>query len=1256
MERFKIFEKFELNSLKSEWINSIWDGEFLTFVDPPPEYLSLIKSENLEQLLMTTCTIIKSWIMENSDEVQVKWQTLNSIGINVRALLAFLGYIMKSGQKIGADEDSRQCCLRACSLYLMLLAVPGSTVYQVFHPHLYHRAIESFKLVNLLAPPPKKVNKTPEFEELYENEEETVESLAHSEQVTLTKSLNCIMFDLITMMRTFYMKDKPDTLNITIQSLIDCLKLETSVNPFQTPKKIKKDATLSTLSYNAYIALQELCDPNHGAVDLTIQLVAKYFLPILLSSYTELQQKSLVIMQETIINFLKNLLISKRNEAENGILILTQQLMINCPERLEARQKQANVVAKLINITFDNLYLKIIENLILFSFHNKVMCRIFAMEIISKCIVDQNDAERGKVKRILITATLGRCIDSSSLVRGRAMAIISNCIDMDTPNRTIFKEIFDESRSENDNFPPTVNQLSSAIFTDDNPLPTMDKIYPMLMDRLEDERALVRRSALQIFRNVTNLHPDSVEEIFLIIGTRCRDPTLIVRSHAIQVLTHILLENVELTPLIDHWIHFILPQVYDIEPKVQEKVLEALESLLLKKITNYTEDVVTNSSNLPWLIISRVIKEKMRKNLSKICELWKKSDLVTSGLIGCIKSHIGTKNNLSAWALLSSLSENIQLPKMDLYFSDFNLILQYDDFCSRLKLEVLRNSWPGMTQVFLREFFDFLLKALGRFEINIALISICFDLLIGIAKKLQVEIDAKMVNLIKLCENEIEKLFGDDKEEALEAELLYVKAMSTLGHAAFLSSVKISRSTVRTLQGLLLEWQSIPRILQTRKELQATAIALLGQLSMRDREIAEETMPIFGKLMSKTIETRKESEAANKINSAKTLADLCIQYTALVESYLPDMCVSMKDENPRVREVIVVIFIQLLLEDFIKIKGPFFFHILTMLTDDDETIRELTMFLIKERLLSKNKTLVSQQFIKSIFHYNNCQAINKFAIQTMRENEKKTLTLPGRENEARRRIIYDFLLEHLDPPGKLKLICKITSEILGRICDNVLDIKLEPEICMLRDVLYLLSNEQLQVSNKQFDDDSQEETGNVANLTNAKAIHEIIDGIKRHKLEVLLPIIIKLKKKLAQIKSSLLADVTKFFLKIISEYNREQLSNIYNEYPNLDKDIEIDSRKYGKKGQNCNDDENEEEDDEQEEGGREKDKEKGEERKSGGANIERRKEKIKNLLCRNPKIVLRRLSTLTYQSAMGSKISISDNSIHSPEPGPSSRK
>ena len=139
MERFKIFERFQLNNLDREWIESIWDGEFLTFTDLSDEYLSFLEFENLENLLRETCSVIKNWISKHDSELEVRWQSLNSLGINFRGLLAFLGYFMKVGQQISADEDSRQSCLRASSLYFMLLAVPGSSVYQVFHPNLYQR-------------------------------------------------------------------------------------------------------------------------------------------------------------------------------------------------------------------------------------------------------------------------------------------------------------------------------------------------------------------------------------------------------------------------------------------------------------------------------------------------------------------------------------------------------------------------------------------------------------------------------------------------------------------------------------------------------------------------------------------------------------------------------------------------------------------------------------------------------------------------------------------------------------------------------------------------------------------------------------------------------------------------------------------------------------------------------------------------------------------------------------------------------------
>ena len=259
-----------------------------------------------------------------------------------------------------------------------------------------------------------------DLEDLYINEEENTESLTHSEQVTLIRGLNCLMFDFIKMLETFFLKDKPWSLEIVIQYLVSTSKLERNLNHFQTHNK-PKDASLSSLSYNSYVALQELCNPNHGPVDFTINLIAKFTLPYMSSTYIELPPKSLIVLQETTIHFFKNLLDSKGSKANHGILTLIQHLMFNCPDRLELRQKQAAAVVKLINICKGDLFLKAIENLVLFSHHNKVAYRIYAQEIISKCLTETlQDSEfcgRTKTKKILVAVALSRCVDTSSLVK-----------------------------------------------------------------------------------------------------------------------------------------------------------------------------------------------------------------------------------------------------------------------------------------------------------------------------------------------------------------------------------------------------------------------------------------------------------------------------------------------------------------------------------------------------------------------------------------------------------------------------------------------------------------------------------------------------------------------------------------------------------------------------------------------------------------------------------------------------------------------
>ena len=78
------------------------------------------------------------------------WVTLNGKGIKYKSLIALLYYLMDRGQKLEAGASERDLCLRATSLYFVLLALPGSGAFKIFHPVLYQKGLGTFKLATKL--------------------------------------------------------------------------------------------------------------------------------------------------------------------------------------------------------------------------------------------------------------------------------------------------------------------------------------------------------------------------------------------------------------------------------------------------------------------------------------------------------------------------------------------------------------------------------------------------------------------------------------------------------------------------------------------------------------------------------------------------------------------------------------------------------------------------------------------------------------------------------------------------------------------------------------------------------------------------------------------------------------------------------------------------------------------------------------------------------------------------------------------------
>ncbi|KAJ8680033.1 hypothetical protein QAD02_015820 [Eretmocerus hayati] len=1100
MDPLQIFENFKLDTLDEYWSNEVWTREFLSFPDPPVEYSILLGSEDMEASLKETVRTVKEWINQNKQDdeeengrVEVSWQTLVALNINIRGLLAVLGYLMKTGQAAGADEDSRQACLASASLYFTLLSIPGSSTFQVFHPNLYQWAIETLKMCEHLVEV-KKARYT-DYEALYGDDRG--DGLLQSEKKTLVCGLNSILFELIKMLETFYMKYQVRSLEMTVTSLVDLTKLETDINHFRSKSHRPCVASKTTLSYNAYVALKELCDPRHGAKEDTIRLILKYLMPHLCANHLDMTPKAVNIVWDTTIDFVKNLLDSSELSGDLGFEILVQQLLFKCPDRSEPRQKQAGVVAKLINSSTAGVFIKSIGDLIKFAFNEKIPYRIFAQEVIAKLLTemcgdtcDDTDEDRERVKKILIATALCRSVDCSSMVRGKAMSLIESIVN----NGKMTARDFLDMSNENKPF-PGVKQLLDALESDLDPLPGPKTFSTLLLARIEDERALVRRSAIHALESLVTHFPPLLGEIVPVIGRHCRDPALTVRKDAVHSLANLLQKHPSNEELLEEYVKSALPRAYDVENKVQEKVLETVQLMVLDQMKAFSE---TNNEEecLAWKIIRRITNGKMRKNLSKICESWVKNQIITKPLMIKIQSHIDTDHDLEAWILLLALAENTELRNLEEYYENYEKIFESNDFVSSIKIEVLRHSWRSLGKDLLKKMYKHIFECLCSFQVCLESISVCVDILGFMTKHLHKSrsedlMNSHVIELIRLSEAQIEQLTEESEPISDEVINIYLKAMNTLGHASFLCSESVSESTLNIVQGILLDCQTLETSVECIERLKAAGIVLVGQQAMRDRDFAQQIMPILGQFMRRQSTSESPAQAAIRINAVKALADLCIRFTALVEPYLSDMCICMKDPNSMTK--------------------------------------------------------------------------NKFHDRRVKKKEKDALTLPGQKNQKQRRIIYDFMLEHLDPPNKLKILTKLNFEVFEGISEKFINVKQVEGAGVLRDVLYIISNDRMQASfgTKMQDDESQDDTTVEHPMTNA--INVIVEGMKKFKFTVMLPTLIKLKQFLSSAKSPLLVDVSKFFIKFLSEFNKDQLAEIYDEHPNLKKEIDRDIELYGRR-------------------------------------------------------------------------------------------
>ena len=198
------------------------------------------------------------------------------------------------------------------------------------------------------------------------------------------------------------------------------------------------------------------------------------------------------------------------------------------------------------------------------------------------------------------------------------------------------------------------------------------------------------------------------------------------------------------------------------------------------------------------------------------------------------------------------------------------------------------------------------------------------------------------------------------------------------------------------------------------------------------------------------------------------------------------MTACLRDPNPVVRKQTLVLLIHLLQEDYLKIRGTFFFRILQLTCDSDESLSDLALFYVNQRLLHRQPNIIQQHFIESIFHFNDYRGHPSFNRFALTDRERKLFSIAGlffkflssfgvmllltrvfhsgQSHSKQRFQIYLFMLQNLDDEARFQLTFRLSRDILFSVVEGVMPLKNSSTEAVLKDTLAILACEDIKLA------------------------------------------------------------------------------------------------------------------------------------------------------------------------------------------------
>ncbi|XP_044070420.1 condensin-2 complex subunit D3 [Siniperca chuatsi] len=1044
---------------------------------------------------------------------------------------------------------------------------------------------------------------TPEMEVDEAEEEEEEEELHFSGQdlMKIRDAVVLLVQSLLRLLQTFPLKDRPQSAGTCTQIFSKLLYFEPVIGEL-TFAAVQDIAKLRSVPEMAFYGLQLLCSPKHGDQKESLRRVFHRLLYVILMMNKGNRGKpSLLVLSQAIIatrdraiHFVCHLVDELKEMVLPFLQILLQHICFQMVEKSEFRSHGAQAVGMLTSQMTSIDYACFIKWLFNFSRHTKMVCRLFSVDVVM-VLLEQPERRPEECpdpelacflphKFLIQNLLFARRMDDSPTVQGHALACLAQCLELPSLNvtravhnlfsatgtQTVLEGEITEGNLSSQQTQKTYRTLpfrTVEISSTNSSSCDGKENLALLLRRVKDLKTNVRKSALQALVGLLkhDVIPMSWENLAT-LSERCRDPAVSVKKKALQCVGELLAAKPECSVVQKAWLQGVVPAVVDSENSVQDKALEALDQVLLSQVKPYYANCHLDASQrLTWGLLGLLCHEcqNLSRYFSRAFTIWSKQNKFTPTFITNLISHTEADHAAGAWLLLSKVvASSPRLPYGKILDAWDSMVSSKDvtvTTCCHI-LCVMGDIAAHLNEDTKDRIVNDLMSWLKTFTLSLEVICAAVETLYQLGRSEDVKQTQAFLNqhcgeLVSVCEAYLAGIILSEKGAQNLNEELMVKHLHTLGVVSLHCPAKVGKRTVLLVESVLTTHadklavcqEELPASLPLSQfkanslptRVRAHGVITLGKLCLQHEELVQKYLPVFAR------ELEVGTEVAVRNNVVVIMCDLCVRYTNIVDHYIPNISVCLRDNEAVIREQTLIMLTNLLQEEFVKWKGSLFFRFMVALVDPVPAISSLCEYCLLHLLLKKNPEMFSQHFIECIFHFN-CyskhKSYNKFP---QSERERVRFSLKGAQHREKRFRIYRFLLEHFTDAQRFNITNKINQAILACFADEELPLDGDGAQ-ILSETFNILSLKEMKLhaistpAGGAAGEEPEEENMAMAKAVLQAAQKKVVSQVqKKAFIENTVPLIISLKSLLEQKRSPVLRDLMAYLQVTMQDYRNE---------------------------------------------------------------------------------------------------------------------